>query len=57
MRRGLAMMAVVLAVGIGWVPSAFACGGFVAPNGGGETCEHHHPGGLPRRTRALRHLL
>ena len=33
MRRGMAIVAVVLAIGIGWVPSAFACGGLVAPNG------------------------
>ena len=33
MRRGLAVVAMVLGVGIGWAPSAFACGGLVAPNG------------------------
>ncbi len=33
MRRSMAIVAVVLAIGIGWVPSAFACGGLVAPNG------------------------
>ena len=32
-RRCLAVVGVVLAAGLGWAPSAFACGGLVAPNG------------------------
>ena len=33
MRRAVSALAVVLGVSIGWAPSAFACGGLVAPNG------------------------
>ena len=33
MRRFMAGVAVVLAAAFGWAPSAFACGGLVAPNG------------------------
>jgi len=33
MRRVVSALAVVLGVSIGWAPSAFACGGLVAPNG------------------------
>jgi hypothetical protein len=33
MRRFLAVAVVGLAVGLGWAPAAFACGGLVAPNG------------------------
>ena len=33
MRRVFSALAVVLGVSIGWAPSAFACGGLVAPNG------------------------
>jgi hypothetical protein len=33
MRRFLAVVGLTTAVGLGWAPAAFACGGLVAPNG------------------------